>query len=208
MLQVLMTATAFYAFPSLRHLPLWDARGFAVALLIHAAATEPLFYAAHRAFHASSRLYARYHSLHHSSRVPQPFTAGSATPLEGIVLAAAMALPLAGACAAGCGSVALAFAYVLAFDSLRAMGHCNVEVFPSSLFQAIPVLRYLIYTPTYVTLPPRYFQLISVSLSRTIVSALVSDGRKSQLQTMHPRRWSRRRRRNILMAVAFDCMQL
>jgi len=45
--------------------------------------------------------------------------------------------------------VALAFGYALAFDGLRAMGHCNVEVFPSKPFRAIPVLRYLIYTPTY-----------------------------------------------------------
>ena len=73
-LQALMAAAALYAFPSLRHLPLWDARGLAVALLAHVAATEPLFYAAHRALHASGSLYARYHSLHHSSRVPQPFT--------------------------------------------------------------------------------------------------------------------------------------
>lgn len=151
-----MAATALYAFPSLRHLPLWDARGFAMALLLHAAATEPLFYAMHRAFHSSGGLYAGYHSRHHASRVPTPFTAGAATPLEGVAMGAAVALPLAGACAAGCNSVALAFAYVLAFDNLRAMGHCNVEVFPSSLFQAIPALRYLIYTPTYVTLSPSH----------------------------------------------------
>lgn len=144
-----MAATAFYAFPALRHLPLWDARGLAVAALLHVAVTEPLFYAAHRAFHAC-HLFACYHALHHSSRVPQPFTAGFATPLEQALLGALMAAPLAGACLAGCGSVALAFAYVLAFDFLRAMGHCNVEVFPGGLFQALPVLRYLIYTPTYV----------------------------------------------------------
>ena len=78
--------------------------------------------------------------------------AGLATPLESMVLGALMALPLAAACAAGCGSVALAFGYALAFDGLRAMGHCNVEVFPSKPFRAIPVLRYLIYTPTYVSL--------------------------------------------------------
>jgi hypothetical protein len=45
--------------------------------------------------------------------------------------------------------VALAFVYVLGFDFLRAMGHCNVEVFPSGFFRALPVLRYVIYTPTY-----------------------------------------------------------
>nr|AAB87597.1 gl1 [Zea mays] len=150
-LHALMAAAALCAFPSLRHLPAWDGRGFAVALVAHAAATEPLSYLAHRALHGSSgRLYARYHSLHHSSRVPQPFTAGLATPLEHVALGALMSLPLAAARAAGCASVALAFAYVLAFDSLRAMGHCNVEVVPASLFRAIPALRYVLYTPTYV----------------------------------------------------------
>lgn len=67
-----------------------------------------------------------------------------------MVLGALMALPLAGACAAGLGSVVLAFAYVLTFDFLRAMGHCNVELFPGGLFRSLPFLRYLIYTPTYV----------------------------------------------------------
>ncbi|KAL6656046.1 hypothetical protein ACP70R_006872 [Stipagrostis hirtigluma subsp. patula] len=150
-LQILMAATALYAFPSLRHLPLWDARGLAVAALLHAAATEPLFYAAHRALHGG-RLFAGYHSLHHSSKVPQPFTAGLATPLEHMLLGALMALPVAGACAAGVGSVALAFGYVLGFDFLRAMGHCNVEVLPAAPFRALPILRYLIYTPTYHTI--------------------------------------------------------
>ncbi|KAL6846179.1 hypothetical protein ACP4OV_023627 [Aristida adscensionis] len=149
-LQILMAATALYAFPSLRDLPAWDARGLAVAAVLHVAAAEPLFYAAHRAFHAG-RLFACYHSLHHSTKVPQPFTAGFATPLEQMVLGAVMAVPVAGACAAGVGSVGLAFGYVLGFDFLRAMGHCNVEVFPAELFRAAPLLRYLIYTPTYHT---------------------------------------------------------
>uniref|UniRef100_A0A453KWB9 aldehyde oxygenase (deformylating) n=1 Tax=Aegilops tauschii subsp. strangulata TaxID=200361 RepID=A0A453KWB9_AEGTS len=77
---------------------------------------------------------------------------GFATPLEHLVLGLLMALPLAGACAAGLGSVGLAFAYVLSFDFLRAMGHCNVELFPGGLFRSLPFLRYLIYTPTYHTI--------------------------------------------------------
>ncbi|XP_048530335.1 uncharacterized protein LOC125509412 isoform X3 [Triticum urartu] len=146
-LQITMAATALYVFPSLRHLPGWNTGGLAVAAVLHVAATEPLFYAAHRAFHGA-RLFARYHALHHSNMVPTPFTAGFATPLEHVVLGLLMALPLAGACAAGLGSVGLTFAYVLSFDFLRAMGHCNVELFPGGLFRSLPFLRYLIYTPT------------------------------------------------------------
>ncbi|VAI17887.1 unnamed protein product [Triticum turgidum subsp. durum] len=103
------------------------------------------------AFHGA-RLFARYHALHHSNMVPTPFTAGFATPLEHVVLGLLMALPLAGACAAGLGSVGLTFAYVLSSDFLRAMGHCNVELFPGGLFRSLPLLRYLIYTPTYHTI--------------------------------------------------------
>ncbi|VAI17890.1 unnamed protein product [Triticum turgidum subsp. durum] len=150
-LQITMAATALYAFPSLRHLPGWNTGGLAVAAVLHVAATEPLFYAAHRAFHGA-RLFARYHALHHSNMVPTPFTAGFATPLEHVVLGLLMALPLAGACAAGLGSVGLTFAYVLSSDFLRAMGHCNVELFPGGLFRSLPLLRYLIYTPTYHTI--------------------------------------------------------
>ncbi|XP_051187719.1 very-long-chain aldehyde decarbonylase GL1-1 [Lolium perenne] len=150
-MHILIASAAFYAFPSLRHLPGWDARGLLVAAILHVVATEPLYYAAHRAFHGG-RLFARYHALHHSSRVPTPFTAGFATPLEHLVLGALVVLPLAGACAAGVGSAGLAFVYVFAFDFLRAMGSCNVELFPAGLFRAAPFLRYIIYTPTYHTI--------------------------------------------------------
>ena len=72
-LQFWLAAAAVYAFPSLRQLPPWDARGAAVALLLHVAATEPLFYLLHRALHGG-RLFADYHSLHHSSRILQPYS--------------------------------------------------------------------------------------------------------------------------------------
>ncbi|KAK3123542.1 hypothetical protein QOZ80_8AG0632500 [Eleusine coracana subsp. coracana] len=147
-LQFWMAATAMYAFPSLRHLPLWDARGVAVAILFHVIVTEPLFYLLHRAFHRG-HLFSNYHALHHSVKVLQPPTAGYATPLEHLATGGLMAVPVAAACAAGLGSAGLLFGYTLAFDFLRAMGHCNVEVFPGGLFRAVPAVRYLIGTPTY-----------------------------------------------------------
>ncbi|XP_039854220.1 very-long-chain aldehyde decarbonylase GL1-1-like [Panicum virgatum] len=150
-LQFWLAAAAVYAFPSLRQLPPWDARGAAAALLLHVAATEPLFYLLHRTLH-TGRLFADYHSLHHSSRILQPYSAGFATPLEILAISALMAVPVAAACAAGLGSAWLVFGYTLAFDFLRAMGHCNVEVFPGWLFQTVPAARYLIATPTYHTI--------------------------------------------------------
>lgn len=59
-----------------------------------------------------------------------------------------MAAPLLGAFAMGHGSLSLVYGYVLIFDFLRSMGYSNVEVLPARLFDALPVLRYLIYSPT------------------------------------------------------------
>jgi len=75
-------------------------------------------------------------------------TAGNATFLENILLLPIMGIPLLGAALVGCGSISLVYVYVLVFDFLRCMGHSNVEVFPHQIFEALPFLRYLIYTPT------------------------------------------------------------
>ncbi|KAK8951617.1 Protein ECERIFERUM 3 [Platanthera zijinensis] len=63
----------FYLFPSSREFPLWDLKGLFIALLLHVAVSEPLFYWTHRAFH-SEQLFGRYHTLHHSSPIPNSFT--------------------------------------------------------------------------------------------------------------------------------------
>ena len=68
--------------------------------------------------------------------------------MEHLVLGAVMAAPLLGAFLMGCGSVGLVYGYVFVFDFLRCMGYSNVEVFPVRLLQALPFLRYLIYSPT------------------------------------------------------------
>ncbi|KAK6123790.1 hypothetical protein DH2020_042467 [Rehmannia glutinosa] len=52
----------------------------------------------------------------------------------------------------GYGSISLMYSYILVFDFLRCLGHSNVEVIPCQIFQAIPLLKYLIYTPTYHSL--------------------------------------------------------
>ncbi|XP_064948514.1 very-long-chain aldehyde decarbonylase GL1-2-like [Musa acuminata AAA Group] len=150
-LQALLGSMVLYAAPSLEELPLLQLKGCIVALLLHVGVSEPLFYVAHRCFHRGY-LYAHYHSIHHSSPVPQSLTAAFATPLEHLVLSAVMAAPLLGAFAMGHGSLSLVYGYVLIFDFLRSMGYSNVEVLPTRLFDALPVLRYLIYSPTYLSL--------------------------------------------------------
>ncbi|KAG8075100.1 hypothetical protein GUJ93_ZPchr0006g43417 [Zizania palustris] len=139
-------------FPATSDLRLWDPRGWALALLLHVAVSEPAFYWAHRWGLHRAPLFSQYHSLHHSFRVTQALTAGFGTPLESLILTLAAWAPLVGAFLAGRGSVSLVYGHILLFDYLRCMGYSNVEVISHKTFQALPFLRYLIYTPTYLSL--------------------------------------------------------
>ncbi|XP_073002940.1 very-long-chain aldehyde decarbonylase GL1-2-like [Typha latifolia] len=137
--------------PSLGDLPLWDIRGCIVALILHVGLSEPLFYLVHRCLHKGF-LFTHYHRIHHSSAVLQPFTAGFATPLEHIILTLIMGGPILGAFLIGSGSIGLLYSHIIIFDFMRCMGHSNVEVVHHKVFEAIPVLKYLIYSPVYHTL--------------------------------------------------------
>lgn len=129
-------------------LPVWNLKGLLFALILHVAASEPLYYWVHRALR-QNRLFMNYHSLHHSSQVPQPFTAGHATFLEHLILCVVIGLPVVGTCLLGYGSISMIYGYILTFDFLRCLGHCNVEVISHQVFQILPSLKYLLYTPTY-----------------------------------------------------------
>lgn len=72
-LQAFVAFMAYYIFPSLADLPLWNTRGLITVLMLHIGASEPLYYWAHRCFHGKY-LFTNYHSLHHESAVPQAFT--------------------------------------------------------------------------------------------------------------------------------------
>lgn len=74
--------------------------------------------------------------------------AGNATLLEHLILTVIIGVPVFGAYLMGYGSAGLVYGYVLMFDFLRCLGHCNVEIVPHGLFQTFPFLRYVIYTPT------------------------------------------------------------
>uniref|UniRef100_A0A804IBJ9 aldehyde oxygenase (deformylating) n=1 Tax=Musa acuminata subsp. malaccensis TaxID=214687 RepID=A0A804IBJ9_MUSAM len=150
-LQALLGSMISHHAPPLEELPILGLQGCIIALLLHVGVSEPVFYLANRWFHSGS-LFTHYHSIQHASPVPTPMTAGFGTPLEHLVLGAVMAAPLLGAFLMGCGSVGLVYGYVFVFDFLRCMGYSNVEVFPVRLLQALPFLRYLIYSPTYLSL--------------------------------------------------------
>ncbi|KAE8691335.1 Protein ECERIFERUM 3 [Hibiscus syriacus] len=132
-------------------IPVWNPKGFITLLLVHVMISEPLFYWAHRFFH-ESYLFTHYHSLHHSSSVLHPYTGGHATFLEHLVLSVVIGIPLMGSIVMGNASTIMIYGYVLGFDFMRCMGHSNVEVVPAQVFNKLPFLRYLIYTPTYHSL--------------------------------------------------------
>lgn len=74
--------------------------------------------------------------------------AGHATFLEHLVLCIVIGVPILGTAFIGYGSISILYSYVLLFDMLRCLGHSNVEVIPHHLFENIPLLKYLVYTPT------------------------------------------------------------
>ncbi|KAG8058265.1 hypothetical protein GUJ93_ZPchr0002g25500 [Zizania palustris] len=161
LLQTLMGATVLSSparllLPGLKQqlLCMWDPRGWAIAMLLHVAFSEPVFYWAHRALHQGP-LFSHYHAAHHFAHVTTPLTAGFGTPVECLLMTLAMGVPLAGAFLMGAGSVGLVYGHAIAFDYLRSMGYSNVEVIPPGVFQAFPPLRYLLYTPTYLSLHHR-----------------------------------------------------
>lgn len=49
-------------------------------------------------------------------------------------------------------SVVAITSYITYIDLMNNLGHCNFEVIPKWLFSIFPPLKYLMYTPSYVSL--------------------------------------------------------
>lgn len=147
-LQALMGAIAYNIFPFISLVPLWDSRGLIVAMILHMALSEPIYYWVHKHFHGK-HLFKHYHSIHHSSLLPQPYTAGYGSFLEHLILCGIIGIPIIGTCLMGYGSKTMIYGYLFLFDFLRGLGLCNVEIIPHQLYEALPFMRYLLYTPTY-----------------------------------------------------------
>ncbi|KAL1217517.1 Very-long-chain aldehyde decarbonylase CER3 [Cardamine amara subsp. amara] len=157
LLQAIIASMICYMSPPLmmmmmNSLPLWNLKGPIALIVIHVTFSEPLYYFLHRCLHRYNHLFTHYHSFHHSSPVPHPMTAGNATLLENLILCVIAGVPLIGSCLLGVGSLSLIYGYAIMFDFMRCLGHCNVEIFSHKLFETLPILRYLIYTPTYHSL--------------------------------------------------------
>jgi sterol desaturase/sphingolipid hydroxylase (fatty acid hydroxylase superfamily) len=124
--------------------------GLAQLLLLHAGPTEFAYYWLHRLLHHHT-LYSAYHSHHHASFVTEPIT-GSVHPfMEHLMYTANFAIPLLGTWAMGGASIAMFYAYLIGFDVLNNIGHCNFEFIPR-WFMNLPLMKYLIYTPSYHSL--------------------------------------------------------
>ncbi|XP_073018351.1 very-long-chain aldehyde decarbonylase CER3-like [Primulina eburnea] len=151
LLQAMVATLVMYMFPIFETMPVWNKRGITSAIALHIAISEPLYYSVHKWFHGDY-LFNSYHSLHHSSPVPQAYTAGHGTFLEQLLLTILIGIPVMGSFLIGCGSLSLIYGYILIFDLLRCLGHSNVEIIPHQIFEAIPFLKYVVYTPTYHSL--------------------------------------------------------
>lgn len=58
----------------------------------------------------------------------------------------------------GTSSLVSLFGYIMFFDVLNNMGHCNFEFIPLWLFSAFPPLKYMLYTPSFHSLHHTQFR--------------------------------------------------
>ncbi|KAF5198881.1 NADPH:adrenodoxin oxidoreductase protein, partial [Thalictrum thalictroides] len=56
-LQAFIASMACYNFPLLANVPLWNSKGYIIALLLHIALSEPLYYWIHKMFHRDYLFY-------------------------------------------------------------------------------------------------------------------------------------------------------
>eukprot|EP00529_Nitzschia_sp_RCC80_P012953 CAMPEP_0113479356 /NCGR_PEP_ID=MMETSP0014_2-20120614/21263_1 /TAXON_ID=2857 /ORGANISM="Nitzschia sp." /LENGTH=590 /DNA_ID=CAMNT_0000372643 /DNA_START=269 /DNA_END=2038 /DNA_ORIENTATION=- /assembly_acc=CAM_ASM_000159 len=154
------TATLVHNLPWLgyNNFVTYDQKGLWLCLIWHVTAAEFLYYWLHRLLH-HHYLYGKYHSHHHQSFVTEPIT-GSVHPfMEHLMYTAVFAVPLLGPHfsdfaeekGGGHASLTMFYVYLVGFDVLNAIGHCNFEFMPQWLMR-IPGVKYLIYSPSFHSL--------------------------------------------------------
>ncbi|GLJ15735.1 hypothetical protein SUGI_0258930 [Cryptomeria japonica] len=152
---ILMYAFMFiplHAFiPGASNLPLWNTKGLFVIILAHAGLSEFFYYWAHRALH-HHYLYNLYHSHHHSSFVTEPITSVVHPFAEHLIYAAVFSAGPLATVVTKTASTAVIFCYLIWFDFMNNMGHCNFEFVPQWAFKICPPLKYLMYTPSFHSL--------------------------------------------------------
>ncbi|MCO5563553.1 hypothetical protein L7F22_017198 [Adiantum nelumboides] len=131
--------------------PAWDWWGIPIVLVVHAGPVEWIYYWGHRALHHHF-LFRRYHQHHHVSFVTQPITSSNHPFLEHMFYNVLIGLPLVATILLGHPSIGIFYAYVMFVDFMNSWGHCNFEFIPTWVFTDFPILKYLIYSPTYHSL--------------------------------------------------------
>ncbi|KAK3017557.1 hypothetical protein RJ639_005597 [Escallonia herrerae] len=160
--QILLNGILLYIFnmasPGAAYLPIWRTKGVVIMALLHVGPVEFLYYWLHRALH-HHYLYSRYHSHHHSSIVTEPITCKPhLTWRYHISYFLLFAIPMLTTVFTGTASIASMFGYVTYIDLMNNMGHCNFELIPHWLFSVFPLLKYMMYTPSYHSLHHTQFR--------------------------------------------------
>ncbi|MQL95614.1 hypothetical protein Taro_028289 [Colocasia esculenta] len=159
--QIILTGLLFYLgntfLHGASHNHIWRADGVAVMALTHAGPVELLYYWLHRALHHHF-LYSRYHSHHHASVVTEPITSVIHPFAEHLAYFALFSIPILTALFTGTISILAVAIYILYIDFMNNLGHCNFEVIPKRLFDVLPFLKYLMYTPSFHSLHHTQFR--------------------------------------------------
>ncbi|VAH49939.1 unnamed protein product [Triticum turgidum subsp. durum] len=157
---ILMTLFFYLAYatiPSVRLMPMWETKGAIIMALLHIGPVEFLYYWFHRALHHHF-LYSRYHSHHHASIVTEPITSVIHPFAEILAYFVLFSIPMLIPIFMGYGSILGVVLYLAYIDFMNNMGHCNFEMLPKWIFQVVPPLKYLMYTPSYHSLHHTQFR--------------------------------------------------
>ncbi|KAM6542758.1 hypothetical protein CsatB_007205 [Cannabis sativa] len=159
--QILFTAILSYLgtriIPNGRNVAIWKTDGIIITILLHVFVVEFLYYWLHRALH-HHYLYSRYHSHHHSSIVTEPITSVAHPFAEHMAYFLLFAIPLLITAFTETVSVALLIGYITYIDFMNNLGHCNFEFIPKWFFSLFPLLKYLMYTPSFHSLHHTQFR--------------------------------------------------
>ncbi|KAL3651163.1 hypothetical protein CASFOL_007566 [Castilleja foliolosa] len=159
--QIILQGLLFYIANSIianmSFLPIWRTDGVIITALLHAGPVEYLYYWLHRALH-HHYLYSRYHSHHHASIVTEPITSVIHPFGEHIAYFVLFAIPILTTAFAGASSMVSLFGYITYIDLMNNMGHCNFELIPKWAFTIFPLLKYLMYTPSFHSLHHTQFR--------------------------------------------------
>ncbi|KAI3839304.1 hypothetical protein MKX03_016848 [Papaver bracteatum] len=158
-------------------MPFWRTDGVVITILIHMGPVEFLYYWLHRALHHHF-FYSRYHSHHHSSVATEPVTyilENNSEFICGLISCLSwntvihpfgelfsyfvlFFIPIFTVIFTGTASIVAIVGYITYVDFMNYLGHCNVELVPSSVFRFFPFLKYLIYTPSFHSLHHTQFR--------------------------------------------------